>query len=355
MFVAGLYSTFIFRKSTRVVRPESYLDFQLDSEFQFDRDLEDCNINSDSSPEMSLGYEFAPGTTPRHSSPRIKRRMFSMSPREEFMSSQEDLFDTARPKEESPVYTIPDSASPTGRIETSHPQQVTNTPNSDQFFPVVSLPSDTDHQLHFQEIDHVAEHVSADLGERDRSATIPPNLDHEGVQEQDKETVVLADEECDQLLENELTQEEKLFTTQEEEENLFTTQEEEEKLFTTLEEVAASSRKNSIPKKGRMKGKKQRTPRLCPTVIDPAVTGQICSVNYQSEVEQEVMDPEVEVSGPAPPPFRFYQRKKRTETGLSDVVVHEASFSTNTGSLRSLRPRRSSSVGDPKSAPGKQS
>lgn len=348
VFVAGLYSTFIFKKSTRVARPASYLDFQLYTEFQFDRDLEESNLKSGSSREMSLGYELTPETTLRDSSPRIKRGVSSLSSGEDLLSSQEDLYDTARPKEESPAYTIQDSASPTGRNTEPHPQQLTDTPNSDQLIPIVNSLSDTDHQipeLHSQESDHFAENKNAELTKRDRSATNTPNEDLEDVpeqflekQEEEKETVILDGEECDdQHLEDEMPH---------------------EKIQEVQEEVAASSQRTSASRKDRMKGKemKKRTAHFCPTAIDPAVTGQTCSVNYQSEVEQETVDDrelEDNVSVPAPPPFLFYQRKKRTETGQADVVVQEASFSTNTGSLRALRPRRSSSVADSKLGPGK--
>lgn len=366
MFVAGLYSTFIFKKSTRVVRPASYFDFQLDTEFQFDRDLEPVRTSpkSDASPEMPIGYELTPETTPRDSSPRIKKSVFSLpSGAEELISSQEELylFDTARPKEESSVYTtVQDAASsPTGRINIeSHPQQqVTDTPNnSDQFFPFapVDLLSDPQHQLHFQEfLDHFAENKSCHLEERDRSARTPPDEDPKGVpeqflekQEQNEETMVVvqAGEECDGHLEDEIMPNE-------------------EKVSTMQEEIviAASSQRTAPGRKDRSKRKKKRTARFCHTVIstpiDPEVTGQItCSVNYQSEVEQEVVDPEHEnISVPAPPPFLFYQRKKRTEK--AGPVVQEAGFSTNVAgsTVRALRPRRSSSVGDPKVAPGNQS
>lgn len=343
MFVAGLYSTFIFKKSNRVVRPSSYLDYLVSTDgFQFDKDIEKSGLKADSSPEISLEYLLTFESTPQESPPRSKRGVFPLSSGEEHISSPENPSDTARPKAESPpVETIQDSVSPTGRVCESHPQQVTDTPLFDHFSPTVKVLSDTDHQLHFQNLDHFVEEKVSELEERNTSAAAAPEEDFEGVeeyferQEEEKETELQAGENCnDQQLEDEMPHEE-----------------------TVQEEVAASPERASTSKKGKKK-KKKRTARFCTTVIDPAVTGQTCSVNYQSEVEQDVVDDrelEEDLSVPEPPPFQVYQRKKRAEAGLSDVVIQEASFSTNTGSLRALRPRKYSSVVDPKLTPGRQS
>lgn len=342
MYVAGLYSTFIFKKSNRVVRPSSYLDYLVSTDgFQFDKDLEKRSLKADSSPEMSLDYLITFESTPQESSPRSKRGVFPLSSGEELICSPEDTSDAARLKmEPPPVGTVQDSVSPTGRVCESHPQ-VTDTPLFDHFSPTVKVLSDTDHQLHFQNLDHFVEEKVSELEERNTSAAASPEEDFEGVQEyferqeEEKETELQAGENCDdQHLEDEMPHEE-----------------------TVQEEVAASPERASTSKKGKKK-KKKRTARFCSTVIDPAVTGQTCSVNYQSEVEQDVVhDRELEddLSVPEPPPFQVYQRKKRAEAGLSDIVIQEASFSTNTGSLRALRPRKYSSVVDPKLTPGRQS
>jgi hypothetical protein len=328
--VAGLYSTFIFKKSTRVMHPTPSLDFLFDTGYQLDTDSEESSVKSDTAHEMSHGYE----SNPKDSTPRIERRAFSQSSEDE-LSCQEDLLDTVGAKEESIEPTVNDSITPTRKIE-PYPEQVTDTPNFDQFSPLPqgNLLCDIDH---FEEIDYYAENKSSELEDRDRSGTVTFSEDFEDVfekflcePEQDTESMALAGRE-QQI------------------EHLEVGQAHDEK----LPEDFAASPQTSAPRKDRMNRRRRSCRSASTTSIDPAVSCQTCSVNYQSEVEQEPVDESVdEIPVPAPPPFLFYHRKKRTEIGV-DVVVQEASFSTSTANTRALRPRRSTSAGDTKLTPGK--
>ncbi|KAG0593021.1 hypothetical protein KC19_1G299000 [Ceratodon purpureus] len=335
--VLSLYSTFIFKKSTRIVHPTLSLDFQFNTECQLDTDPEESSLNSDTPTEMSQGYELTPENIPKDSPPRINRTVFSQSSEDE-LSCQEDRLDTVRVIEGSPEHTMNDSITPARKIESS-PQQVIDTPIFEQFSPYAqgNLLSDTDH---FEEIDYFAENKSSELEDRDRSGTVTLSEDFEdvfekylSVPEKDTESMALAGrEEHDQRLEDGTAHDEE---------------------FPILpQEFVASPQSQRTPRKGRMNRRRRtaRNRRSASTAsIDPAVIGQTCSVNYQSEVEQEPVDEALEISVPAPPPFLFYQRKKRSEAG--DGLPQEASFSVNIINTRALRPRRSSSVGDTKSAP----
>ena len=325
------------------MRPTPSLNFQFDTEFLLDTDPEESCLKTDTAPEMSHGcHLITPENNPKDLSARIKRRVLSKSSEDE-LSCQEDLMDTVRSKEESLELTVNDFTTPVRKIE-SYPLEVAGTPICDQFSPLTqgNLLSYIDH---FEEIDFYAENKSSEPEDKDRSATITLSEDFEdvlekflSVPEQDTELIALTgrEEQYDEQLEDETAHD--------------------EKFLVVPEEFAASPQRSSAPRKDRM-NRRRRTSRNCrsasTTSIVPAVTSLTCSVNYQSEVEQEpVLDEVLEVSIPAPPPFLFYQRKKRTEIG-SDGVVPEPSFSTNTGSIRALRPRRSSSAGDTKLAPGR--